>query len=178
MKLVLSPAETRVTVEVHAAGLLSAAAHDLRVAAESASGESADGTSLSARFPIEKLRIAASRRHGTREWHDPSRSDAADIEQRIRTEVFVGGGAGGAQVDVEGSVENGRAQLTVRAPGGTQRLATTVTVDTVGDKTRVRGACDLSLRALGTGPPRVPFGAIKLQDAVHVEFDVTLSKID
>ncbi len=174
MPLRLNPAETRVIVEVHAAGLLSAAAHDLRIAAEGASGEGPDGLGLNARFPIGKLRVIASRRHGTRDWHAPSRADADEIEDRIRAEIFLGG----AQVEVTGSVENGRAKLMVRAPRGSQSLATSVTVEDLGEKTRVRGTCELSLRALGTGPPKVPFGAIKLEDSVCVEFEIVLSKID
>jgi hypothetical protein len=170
--VVLDPAGTRVTIEVHAAGLFSAAAHDLRIAAEGASGESADGTSLVARFPVARFRVLASRRHGTRDWHDPSPSDAAEIEERIRKEIF----PGASQVEVVGSAEGGRAQLTVRAPGGSQRVTASLTLEDTADKTRVRGACDLSLRALGTGKVRVPLGAIKLEDAVRVEFDVALKK--
>lgn len=171
MSLALSPAGTRVTVEVHAAGLLSAAAHDLRLAAEGPSGESADGVVLTARFPVAKLRVIASRRHGTRDWHDPSPADAAEIEERIRKEIFLGAG----QVEVEGRLEGRQAKLAVRAPGGSQRLTTPVTLEAADGRTRVRGACELSLRALGTGKVRVPLGAIKLEDAVRVEFDVLLS---
>jgi hypothetical protein len=168
----LAPSETRVTVEVHAAGLLAAAAHDLRISAEGASGESADGATLIARFPIAKLRVVASRRHGSRDWHDPSPADAADIERRIPAEVF----SAASEIEVEGLAQGGRAKLTVRAPGGTQRLETPVAIEIIGDETRVRGTCELSLRALGTGRVKVPLGAIKLEDAVRVEFDVTLSK--
>ena len=170
MTLVLDPSGTRVTIEVHAAGLFSAAAHDLRIAAEGASGESADGASLTARFPVSRLRVIASRRHGTRDWHDPSPADAAEIEGRIRKEIFTGA----SQVEVVGSAEGARAEFTVRAPAGSQRITVPVTLEETAAKTRVRGSCQLSLRALGTGKVRVPLGAIKLEDAARVEFDVVL----
>jgi hypothetical protein len=170
--LALVPGKTRVTIEVHAAGLLSAAAHDLRLVAEGGSGESADGRSLTARFPIAGLRVISSRRHGTQAWHPPSPPDAADIERRVRVEIF----RGAAEVEVVGTAQNGRAELLIRAPGGSQRLEAAVTLTSTGDATQVRGDCMLSLRALGTGPVRVPFGAMKLEDAVRVEFDVVVAK--
>ena len=159
---------SRVVIEVSAAGLLAAAAHDLRIAAGGASGESADGGVFVARFPVRELSVAESRRHGTRAWHAPSSSDANDIEGRIRTQVL----AGGDVITVEGTLEDDRATLVVRAPGGEQRVVTKVTLERTDDEVRVRGACDLSLRALGTGRVQIPFGAVKLQDIIRVEFDV------
>jgi hypothetical protein len=166
------PAESHVTIETAARGLLAAAAHDLRIEAPIASGESEDGQRCTARFSVASMRVGQSRRHGTAEWHDPAPKDASDIEERIRTEVFERLG----EVVVEArtaSAEAGRATVTVRA-ARSQTVEVPVRIERGGETTTVRGRCELSLAALGTGKVRVPLGAIKLEDAVAVTFEVVL----
>ena len=166
------PTESHVTIETAARGLLAAAAHDLRIEAPIASGESEDGLLCTARFAPASMRVAESRRHGTSEWHDPSPKDARDIEERIRTEVF----ERLSEVVVEARVASAdavRATVTVRA-ARTQTLEVPVRIERAGETTTVRGRCELSLSALGTGKVRIPLGAIKLEDAVVVAFEVVL----
>ena len=165
---VLVPEQSRVVIEVTAAGLLAAAAHDLQITAGDASGESLDDVTLRVRFPVSGLSVWKSRRHGTGEFHEPKSSDVKDIEGRIRTQVF----AGAKEIVVEGRLDEARATIVVRTPGGEQRIVTSVVVDRTGDDTRLRGTCELSLRALGTGRVQIPLGAVKLQDIIRVQFDV------
>ncbi len=169
-------AESRVIVETAPRGLLSAAAHDLRIEAPVASGESPDGMSCTARFSVAAMKVVSSRRHGTSDWRDPNDKDAKDIEARIRDEAL----AGVREIVVEGSLpknETGgatRASITVRAQS-TQKIEAPVSVTRDGEKTRVKGSCDLSLHALGTGRIHVPLGAIKLDDRIAVTFEIVLS---
>jgi len=169
----LLAAESHVTIETEARGLLAAAAHDLRIEAPIGSGETEGELRATARFPVASMRVAASRRHGTSEWHDPSRSDASDIEGRIRTEVF----EGVREVVVEASVASPdatRATITVRAKRS-QTSDVPVRIERDGESIKVHGRCELSLSALGTGKVHVPLGAIKVDDRVLVIFDVVLS---
>jgi hypothetical protein len=162
--LILDVERSEVVIEVTAAGLLAAAAHDLQIVAKAASGASDDGVVMSVRFPVSGLSVWKSRRHGRGDWHEPSRSDAKDIEGRIRTQVF----PKGDEIVVVGSEDT----IVVRAPGGEQRVVTNVTMERSDEETRVRGSCELSLRALGTGKVQIPLGAVKLEDIIRVRFNV------
>ena len=165
------PDASRVTIETRARGLLAAAAHDLRIDAPIAEGESPDGKRAAARFEVAKMKVAASRRHGTSAWHDPNERDARDIEERIRAEAF----EGVREVVVEATLAGeGRATITTRARRA-QRVELPVRVERDGATTRVSGSCHLSLDALGTGKIHVPLGAIKLEDRVTVSFEITFS---
>ncbi len=167
--------ESRVIVETAPRGLLAAAAHDLRIEAPVASGESPDGVRCTARFTVSEMKVVASRRHGTSDWHDPNERDARDIESRIRDEAFAGLREVTLDAELRESRERAeRAALTVRAQN-TQKVDVPVRVERDGEKTRVRGECELSLHALGTGRIHVPLGAIKLDDRVVVTFDIVLS---
>lgn len=164
------PSKSRVIVETTARGMLAAAAHDLRILAPVASGESEDGVRCTARFAVAAMKVDASRRHGTSAWHDPSEHDARDIEQRIREEAF----AGRDHVIVDASLDGDRATICVRATRP-QTVVVPVRVER-GDETAARGRCELSLEALGTGKIHVPLGAIKLEDRVSVEFEVVFAE--
>lgn len=161
--------KSRVIIETTARGLLAAAAHDLRIEAPIASGESPDGVRCTAHFPVASMKVAASRRHGTSDWHDPNERDARDIEGRIRSEAF----SGLKEIVVEGALDGAKGKLTVRA-ARTQSVEVPVRVERTDGGTTVHGKCDLSLQALGTGKIHVPLGAIKLDDRVVVTFDIVL----
>lgn len=163
---------SRVIVETSPRGLLAAAAHDLRIDAPIAGGESADGTRCSARFEVAAMKVAASRRHGTPSWHEPNERDARDIERRIREEAF----AGLREIVVDAALAEGnaRAKITTRATRS-QTLDVSVRVEHEGAATKVHGTCELSLEALGAGKIHVPLGAIKLDDRVVVTFDLVFA---
>jgi len=162
--------ESHVTVETSPRGILAAAAHDLRIDAPIASGETTDDAHAAARFTVASMRVTASRRRGTSAWHDPSEKDARDIEQRIRGEAF----EGVAEIAIDATLDGERARITTRA-GRAQTVEAPVRVERDGARTKVHGECDLSLQALGTGKIHVPLGAIKLDDRVHVTFEVVFA---
>jgi hypothetical protein len=163
----VDPKKSRVVIETQASGLLAAVAHDLRILALAEDGSSEDGESCVTRFLVAKMRVEESRRHGTREWHAPSPSDAKDIEGRIERELF----AGCPEVSVRGKLRGDEASITVRAQRE-QTVFTPIRVDRSESGARAAGQCVLSLRALGTGKVRVPLGAIQLADEVVVRFDL------
>jgi len=160
--------KSRVVVETRASGLFASVAHDLRIEAPVEEGTSLDGERCTLRFEVVRMKVVESCRHDTGAWHSPSPSDAGDIESRIRREVF----EGLTTVSVDGRLVGDRAVLAVRARNALS-LETAVRVDRDASGLRARGRCALSLRALGAGKVRVPLGAIKLEDAVTVSFDVT-----
>jgi hypothetical protein len=165
--LTVDVAKSRVLIETAASGLLARVAHDLRIEAPIEDGASPDGQACSVRFDVNKMRVAESSRHETGAWHPPARSDADDIEGRIRREVF----EECPFVSVEGRLRGERATLVVQARSA-QSVEVAIDVDRDASGARARGACELSLRALGTGKVRVPLGAIKLEDRVTVTFDI------
>lgn len=160
---------SHVTIETAPRGILAAAAHDLQIDAPIASGEATDEARCTARFTVASMRVASSRRHGTAAWHTPNEKDARDIERRIRDEAF----AGSSEIAVDAALDGDRASITTRA-ARSQTVSVPVRVERDGARTTVHGECDLSLEALGTGKIHVPLGAIKLDDRVHVRFDVVL----
>jgi hypothetical protein len=165
--LTVDPSRSRVLVETVATGLLAALAHDLRIEAPIEEGTSPDGDRCSVRFEVGKMRVVESSRHDTGAWHAPSRSDARDIEERIRREVF----EGCATLSVEGKLEGARATLTVRARQE-QTVEVPIRVERDIATARATGRCELSLQALATGKVRVPLGAIQLKDRVSITFDI------
>lgn len=167
--LAIDVATSRVVIETRARGMLAAVAHDLRIEAPIAEGSSEDGATFRARFDVARMKVIESARHGTNAWHAPPASDAADIEHRIRSELF----EGCDHVDVTGRLDAARASITVRSRGS-QTIMLDVHVDR-SQGVRASGKCELSLRALDTGKVHVPLGAIKLDDTVSVTFDVALS---
>ena len=79
---------------------------------------------------------------------------------------------GGAEVRVAATLAGDRASLEVRTPLGVQAASASVRVER-GPTIRVRGECELSLRALGVPPVRGPAGAFRLADRVQILFDVS-----
>jgi hypothetical protein len=165
--LTVDPSRSRVLVETEASGLLAPLAHDLRIDAPIEEGTSPDGDRCSVRFEVGKMKVVESSRHDAGAWHAPSPSDARDIEDRIRREVF----EGCAAVSVEGKLDGARATLTVRARRE-QTVDVPIRVERETATARATGRCELSLRALATGKVRVPLGAITLKDRVSITFDV------
>jgi hypothetical protein len=165
--LTVDPNQSRIVIETRAMGLLASIAHDLRIAAPIREGMSADGQSWTVLFDVAEMRVTESARHGTGVWHAPKASDAADIEGRIRRELF----AGCPVVSVKGQLADARVTLAVRAQRE-QTVGIPVSIERSGRTARATGRCELSLASLGTGKVRVPLGAIKLADPVTITFDV------
>jgi hypothetical protein len=168
--LSIDSARSRVVIETRAAGMFAALAHDLRVLAP-VQGALDEGDVCRARFDVRAMRVEQSCRHGTGAWGLPSAGDRAQIEEKIPTEVF----RGTSEVRVEATLDGRRASIVVLAGPRRQTLAVDVVVERAEGAVTVRGEAELSLSALGAVQPRVPLGAIKLEDRVRVRFDVRLS---
>ncbi len=170
MPLTIDSNRTHVVIETIARGMLARLAHDLHIEACEPRGEAVGDAEVRATFPIAKMVVVASRRHGSGPWGGPPESDRATIEQKIRTEVF----PSVTEVRVTARIDGARARIEVDAQKGRQSVVTNVSVDRTAGEVRARGETTLSLSALGTGEPHVPLGAIKLEDAVRVTFDIVL----
>ncbi len=154
-------------VETRAAGMFASLAHDLRLIAP-VRGELDEFGACHARLDVRAMRVEQSCRHGTGAWGPPSAGDRAQIEEKIPTEVF----RGVPEITVDATLDGTRATITVIAGPRRQVVLRDVAVAHDGGSTTVRGEADLSLAALGAGQPKVPLGAIKLEDRVRVRFDV------
>jgi len=164
----VDPHASRVVVTTKPIGVLASVGHDLQIEAPIEQGSSDDGETLRATFVVARMKVVKSARHGSDKWKTPDAKDAADVESRIRDQVF----AGVREVVVTGELAGATATITVRA-----RLEQTVHASVHVERdgvVRVRGRVDLSLEALGCGQVHVPLGAMKLADAVDVTFEVEL----
>jgi hypothetical protein len=169
MSLRIDSDRSRVIVETRAKGMLASLAHDLRVLAP-LQGETLDEERCAATFDVASMRVEQSCRHGTGHWEPPSRSDRTQIEEKIHSEVF----RGVRTITVDATLSGTRASLSIRAGAGQQELTVPVQVERSEASVRVRGEATLSLEALKAAQPKVPLGAIKLEDHVHVRFEVVL----
>lgn len=150
--------------------MLASLAHDLRILAPIASGESAQEDRCTATFNVGEMRVDQSCRHGTGAWGAPSSSDRAQIEEKIASEVF----RGVRSITVDAQRAGARAKIEVTAGAGRQRVEAPVTVERVENTVKARGEVALSLEALKATQPKVPLGAIKLEDSVVVRFELVL----
>ncbi len=151
--------------------MLASLAHDLRVLAPIAEGESASEDRCTASFSVHAMKVDQSCRHGTGAWGEPSAGDRAQIEEKIGAEVF----KAVRSITVDAQLVGARAKLTVSAGAGRQAVDVPVNVQRADGVVRVKGEATLSLEALKATQPKVPLGAIKLEDAVVVRFDVVLA---
>lgn len=170
MTLHIETSRSRVRIETRAKGMLASLAHDLRIVAPIARGEAVADDRCTASFDVHAMKVEQSCRHGTGAWGDPSPTDRAQIEEKIRNEVF----KGVRTITVDARLRDSRAQLTVLAGAGRQVVDVPVTVTRTDGEVYAKGEAMLSLEALKAAQPKVPLGAIKLEDTVRVRFDVVL----
>jgi hypothetical protein len=170
MTLVLDCDRSKVTLHTFAEGMLSAFAHDLDLTARVDRGD-VDGERMTAYFPVSGLAVVGMRRHGKSDTHAPNAKDKDDIEDRVRREIFKGIGG---DVVVVGRLDGRVATLEVRTAFGSDKVTTSVERREEDGRTSLRGACTLSLKALGTGKVSAPMGALRLRDGVEVEFTIVL----
>jgi len=170
MTLRIETGRSRVVIETRAKGMLASLAHDLRILAPIASGEAATDDRCTASFDVSAMKIDKSCRHGTGAWGDPSSADRAQIEQKISDEVF----KGVRTITVEAQLSGARAKITVVAGEGRQVVDVPVSVTREEGSVHGKGEATLSLEALKAAQPKVPLGAIKLEDSVVVRFEIAL----
>ena len=86
--LTLDPTRSSFVAETLPTGLMARLGHDLRVEAGDGTGRIVDDTHAEASFPVDAMRVLESRRHGTASWGPPPARDTAEIEERLREQVF------------------------------------------------------------------------------------------
>ena len=165
---ILDPARSTFVAETIPTGLMARLGHDLRVEARGGSGRIVDDKHAEARFVIDDMRVLESRRHGTAQWGPPPARDTAEIEERLREQVF----KRVAAISVTAVLDGAFAELEVVARD-TWRGRVPVAIKHGDKQVEVSGATTLSLSALGGEQPRVPLGVMQLEDAVTVRFRAT-----
>lgn len=164
----LDPTRSSFVAETIPTGLMARLGHDLRVEAHGGSGRVVDDKHAEARFPVDAMRVLESRRHGTAQWGPPPARDTAEIEERLREQVF----KRVAAINVTATLDGTFANLEVVARD-TWRGRVPVAIKHGDHEVEVTGAVTLSLSALGGEQPRVPLGVMQLEDAVVVRFRAT-----
>jgi hypothetical protein len=173
MRRPLDVARSSVKVRTRATGPLARLAHDLELEATGASGwVEEDGPSFRAEltFPVAGIRVVGVVRRGTVDRSVLSSRDVAEIERKIRGEVFRGD-----EVRILGAGDRRLARLDVMAPRGSQVVTVALGIgDATADGGRaVEGRTRLSLATLGCAPIQAPLGAFKVADEIEVEATLT-----
>jgi hypothetical protein len=163
-----------VTVRTFAKGLFSALAHDLELRAASLSGTATrDGEEwkASVEVKIEDLRVAGVLRRGHVKDDVLSKSDCAEIERKIRDEVFAP--AKVLRATLEGKASAPRVRFDF--PAGRPNSTTPSCRVTMTGQLAAHASTKLSMKALGLDVVKGPLGAFSLKDDIEVEVDVSLS---
>jgi hypothetical protein len=168
MTLALDPARSTVTIHTRAVGLLAVLGHDIVLCATGMTG-TADEASRRGELvcPVEELHVQSSIRKSAFGKQGLSDAERADIERRVKTEVF--GGRGEIRVSVDGAIRPRR--FTVEARTGTGIFQGQAAIENQSGGMRAHGRVTLSLKALGIKEVKGPLGVLKVQDAVEVLFD-------
>ncbi len=162
------------TVRTFAKGLFSALAHDLELRATSLSGtatRTGEAWSATLELKVEGLRVAGVLRRGKLHQDVLSAGDRADIERKIREDVFAP--ATVIRAIVEGTKDSPkvRFEFTSGRSGNTSpRCRVRFESDT-----SVHVSTVVSMKSLGLTEVKGPLGAFSLKDEVEVEVDVVLA---
>ena len=161
MPLRFDATASTIVIETFAEGLLSAFAHDMRLEARGGTGESESDARIEVSFPVRQITAVESSKKGKRDYHRLSASDATDVENRVRTQVFPGLDAVRIEAEREGAVVYVMAQKRTRA-------AIRLKVREEEGAVIAEGEGTLSMESIGAGKVKVPMGALKLRDEVTV----------
>lgn len=158
-----------------AEGLLSALAHDLEIETSDVSGEAEgpDGP-VHLRVPVARLKVTGAVRKGNVVEGVLGPMEREEIERRMADAI--GGEALVIEATLHATGDAKVARLHVQAPRGSETVQADVQRDTnENGRVEVRGACALSMRALGVGPVKGPLGAFRIKDEVWVTFEATFA---
>lgn len=169
----IDPGGSRVTLRTRASGLLSKLAHDLEIAADGFEGTvERAGERWSARlvFPVERLRVVGVCRGDRVDERVLSAGDRAEIERKIRSEVF----AARKELTVEARGDTlARGDAEIDAGRGLHSVP--LRLGSRDDGAEVSGETRVSMKRLGLAPVKGPLGAFKVDDTVEVNFRVRLA---
>ena len=172
--LVVERASSKLAVRTRASGMLARLAHDLELVASDFTGHATlegDGFSAELVVPVASLSVVGTL-HGERvDASALSPADRADIERKIREEVFPG--TREMRVHAKGTSRD-RAEVTVEVASGRLSLPVALRVTEDAARTRVAGRVELSMKRLGLREVKGPLGAFRVRDEVEVSFEFTL----
>ncbi len=175
--LLVDSATAKITVRTRAEGLLARLAHDLELIGREVSGNvTVDGDAWTANLsvPVAALRVEGALHGAELDRSALSASDRAQVEQKMRDDVFFGG-ARAVTAAAHGTSRTG-GEATIAIGSRSQRVPVTLSVEpTEGGPTRATGRLTVSLAQLGVKPIKGPLGAFRVKDAVEILFDISLS---
>lgn len=172
--LTIDSANSKLTIRTRATGMLARLAHDLEFAAADIRGQAirdTEGISGELVVPVSGLRVVG-QLHGDR--LDPagiSHSDRADIERKVRDEVFHG--AKEIHVRGRGTAWN-HVDATIETTLGKMSLPISIRGSEVDGRVRISGRTEVSLAKLGVREIKGPLGAFKVKDAAEILFEIIL----
>ena len=175
--LLVDSAAAKITVRTRAEGLLARFAHDLELTGREVSGNvTVDGDAWTANLsvPVAALRVSGVLHGAEVDRSALSASDRAQVEQKMRDDVFFGG-ARAVTAAAHGTSRTG-GEATIAIGSRSQRAPVTLSVEApFGGPTRATGRLTVSLAQLGVKPIKGPLGAFRVKDAVEILFDIPLS---
>ncbi len=175
-RLVVDATASTITLRTRAEGLLARLAHDLEITSASVGGTATlDGDAWTADLsvPVASLAVDGVLHGDALDRATLSARDRAQIEQKMREDVFFGGATIVAVSACGGSPTGGEA--TVAIGSRSQKVTITLSAAPLLDGApRVTGRFTLSLDRLGARPIKGPLGAFRVKDAVEVLFTVSL----
>jgi len=175
--LLVDAAASKITIRTGAEGLLARLAHDLELTGREVSGNvTVDGDAWTADLsvPVAALRVEGALRGAELDRGALSASDRAQIEQKMREDVFFGG-ARLVTAAAHGTSRTG-GEATIAIGPRSQRAPVTLSVETTeGGLTRATGRVTVSLAQLGVKPIKGPLGAFRVKDAVEIHFAISLA---
>jgi len=170
----IDSSSSTIAIRTRATGLLSRLGHDLEIRAAAFDGhveQDGERWRLELSFPTAQLRVAGVLERGHVDTSVLSPKDIAEIERKIRQEVF----AGASNVTVEGSGKGQRGDLTIKGPKGQQTVQARLDVDDAADgTTTASGTVEVSLKRLGIKEIKAPLGAFKVADGITVQGQLQL----
>ena len=175
--LLVDTAASSIALRTRAEGLLARVAHDLEIAAPLFRGRvTLDGEAWTAELgvAVASLRVVGVVHGAALDRAALSSSDRAQIEQKMRQDVFFGGVREVSALAHGTSRAGGEA--TVALGTRSQRVPVTLSIEAPpGGKITASGQLTLSLEKLGVKPIKGPLGAFRVKDAVEVLFTIPLS---
>jgi hypothetical protein len=164
-RVVVDP-RSQLKIRTRAKGLLSRLAHDLEMEATIEGEGTRDGDRYEGTMTVrlDSVRVVGTLRHNELDRNVLSAADCAEIERKIRHEVF-----------------RGEPEVTVRVKGDDVRVCFGERMSTVrpnlevvtrGDETEVHAKCTVTMRALGLAEVKGPIGAFSIKDDVEIEATV------
>jgi hypothetical protein len=173
--LVVGNAAT-ITLRTRAEGLLARLAHDLELTSAEVSGHvDVDGDAWTAELsvPVASLRVVGALHGDAVDSAVLSAADRAQIEQKMREDVFFGAARVVTATARGASLSSGEATIAIGSRS--QRITFPLSAPALADGTlRPTGRFTLSLDALGVKPIKGPLGAFRVKDAVDVSFAILL----